>query len=51
MNTTNSVEKKCYFDYLVKKYSVKIHPKKECPTRPLYNGTRSLVNIQTNITR
>ena len=47
MNTTNnSIEKKCYFDYLIKKHTTVACPQKEPLFKMQYNTTRMLTNTQ-----
>lgn len=46
MNTTNdSIEKKCYFDYLVKKYTT-VSLQKEQEEKAQYNTAMLLTNTQ-----
>ena len=46
MDTTNdSIEKKCYFDYLVKKYTA-LSLQKEQEEKPQYNTAMLLTNTQ-----
>ena len=46
MNTTNnSIEKKCYFDYLVKKYTA-LNLQKEQEEKVQYNTAMQLTNTQ-----
>ena len=48
MNTTNdSIEKKCYFDYLVNKYTSSVRSQKEQEQKAQYNTTMKVANGQT----
>lgn len=45
--TNNSIEKKCYFDYLVNKYTSSVRSQKEQEQKVQYNTTMKLANVQT----
>ena len=44
-NANDSMEKKCYFNYLVNKYTSAVHSQKEQEQIAQYNTTMKIANV------